>query len=171
MSIAHDVAAAPRSSTANACGPLEQEHLVQSNGWAKISPSAEIVLRAFACSRPGHGTRMMKWFTPSGAEFVLHERFVADNETVLDGLLERLCERLRALRLPIATRGRIGPYGRVAVPREMHLQRVPEAAGSSRVGLSTRGPVAIEPAGKLTRNELGNAGRTHFPCIVETAGA
>ena len=35
-------------------------YLLPNSDHAKISPSAEIVLRAFSCSRPGHCTRMMK---------------------------------------------------------------------------------------------------------------
>src|SRR5207302_5105040 len=42
-------------------------------------------------------------------DFVLHERFVADNETILDELLERLLERLRPLRLLVEAPGRISP--------------------------------------------------------------
>src|SRR5262249_48074291 len=39
--------------------------------------------------------------------FVLHERLIADNETVLDELLERLLEGLRTLRLLVEAPGRI----------------------------------------------------------------
>ena len=40
--------------------------------------------------------------------FVLHKRFVPDNETVLDEFFERLRERFCALRLLIEPPGRIG---------------------------------------------------------------
>src|SRR6478672_10379139 len=42
-------------------------------------------------------------------DLILHERLVADDEAILDELLERLCEGLSAPRLLVKTPGRISP--------------------------------------------------------------